>query len=70
MATKIVKIALLKPGQEVGLMNCRETGRVVSRVAPGRYLVNWKGSEIETNRRMLAVWNHGAWRFGPYSADG
>lgn len=68
MKTTTYKIDALQPGQEVAIANCRETGRVVSRIKNGLYLVAWNGREITMPRKQLGVSVRGQWRFGPHNA--
>lgn len=52
----------LEPGTEVAIANCRETGRVVARVAKNIYRVSWNGQEFETTRAQLCVKVGGIWK--------
>ena len=63
-----IQVVQLAPGQEVALANCRNTGRVIRRVAKNLYLVSWNGHEVTIGRNQLGVSVQGRWKFGPANA--
>lgn len=65
---KTIKIKQLQPGQEVTIANCRDTARVVKRLAKNLYEVVWCGHTLQIQRNQMAVNVHGRWVFGPNNA--
>lgn len=59
MATKIIKIPVLTPGQEVGIQNCREHGFVVAPVGKGLYTVRYQQHTLTLPRNQLSVLRNG-----------
>jgi hypothetical protein len=57
MAPGLRKLAALQPGDVVAIINCVAPARVIERVAPNRYRVEWNSRVFVTSRSHLTPWH-------------
>lgn len=53
----------------VAFAGCTTLAKVVRRLAPNTYEVEYKGSRIRTVRASLSVFHHGTYKFGAYNEE-